>query len=130
MALAMVLALGWVSLAGCAGAGSPFSGNRTEADQFPPGAPTLDVDTTTSRYQGEADGYRVYLARPSDGSGVCIVAIRLPHDSAAACTASGKGFALGTGDGTQFRYHSDVFSQGDTGHRLSRYVDIVPAPTP
>jgi hypothetical protein len=125
-ALVLLLAVGCASIAGCtAGEEPPFQGSRSGADSLPSGTPALGVDATTTRYQGEADGYRVYLARPAESAGVCLVAVRLPQDASSACAASGGEVTLSTEGGTRIRFDKSGVSQDGAAQRLSRYVDFV-----
>lgn len=101
---------------------APFTQKRVSSDAMPPAGRSLDVDAASSRYQGLANGMRVYLTRQTDGSGVCIVAVPESEGAAAACTADGAAVTLTVPQG-ELRFRNDGFGEvGEAGEEVSRYV--------
>jgi hypothetical protein len=62
------LALAVLVLSGCVPAPSPFDGEQKVRDELPAVFSDIPIrgDTSTSRYQGEADGHRFYLVKATD----------------------------------------------------------------
>lgn len=63
-----------VVLSGCVTVPSPFDGERDAADTLPDAVTpyTGGAIPDTSRYQGESDGFSLYLLKGTDPSSVCL----------------------------------------------------------
>lgn len=68
-AAAGVLALAVFTLSGCVSPPSPFDGERKSGDELPAVFSDIPIsgDTSTSRYQGQADGHSFYLVKATTG---------------------------------------------------------------
>ena len=64
-----VLAVAVFTLSGCVSSPSPFDGERKTGDELPAVFSDIPIsgDTSTSRYQGQADGHRLYLVKAATG---------------------------------------------------------------
>lgn len=98
---------------------------QSENDRLPDGvAATVDVGTTSSRYQGEWDGHEIYLA-VTKSSSVCLVTgiQNSAHSWVAGCGDGNEVVSWTFADGGMVKYlpmASSVTPQGWT--RLSDYV--------
>lgn len=105
---------------------APFTEKRVSSDAMPPAGRSLDVDASSSRYQGLANGMRVYLTRQTDGAGVCIVAVPESEGAVAACSASGAAVTLTVPQG-ELRFRNDGFGEEEgAGDKVSDYVRYSP----
>lgn len=120
--------LAGLSLTACvATTPAPFTQKRVSSDALPPAARSLDVDAASSRYQGLANGMRVYLTRQTDGSGICLVAVPESHGAVAACSATGAAVTLTVPQG-ELRFHNDGFGEAEgAGDEVSAYVRFLTA---
>lgn len=102
-ALVAALAVGgMLSLAGCSAGDLPeFQREQTEADRVTAEADDMAIDMDSSRFVGEAGQYGIYLARPSDAPGLCLVAVVTSDDEWISTGCGGSdGVAITLPDGT------------------------------
>ncbi|MET3565483.1 hypothetical protein ABIC47_000954 [Leifsonia sp. 563] len=107
-AMAAVVAVG---LSGCVFPPTPFDGKRTAEDRIPTDL-IPDVqggDMSTSRYQGRADGWDIYLLRGTHPFGICLAYTDgTPERSGAACSG-GTWVRTGVPDGDEFEVNLNGF---------------------
>jgi hypothetical protein len=108
---AMLGAVVALVLSGCAAA-SPFDGRRIDDDRLP-GTITAylrDADPGTSRFQGTAGGWDLYLVHGTGPGGFCLgYTDGTPEQSGASCTG-GTWVRVGLPDGAAFEADVDGFA--------------------
>jgi len=125
MSGAVLVALG-VLLAGCVGEPSPFDQARTADDRVPAEAVKYiqGADVASSRYQGDADGHRLYVLRGTGEMKVCLVYTDGTADGSLSSCSGGTWLKLSPANGSEFEVRLGGFTDepaaGDV--QISRWV--------
>ena len=133
MAMVAMTAVVATGLSGCVSPPSPFDGERTAQDRVPTDLiPRVDGgDLSTSRYQGSADGWDLYLLRGTHPFGVCLAYTDgTPERSGASCSG-GTWVRAGVPGGDEFEANLNGFidTPKPGGAVLSTWVRQVPRGT-
>ncbi|GGH36514.1 hypothetical protein [Microbacterium album] len=120
-----------LGLAGCGFLASPvpfsdLTRERTEADALPElhDFPPANVDPESSRYVGEHEGVRLWLAEPTQVDGVCLIVVRTTDTDWVAGCSGGSGVRLG-GAGGSFEVRPDRAPVPDDATRVSENVYVL-----
>lgn len=131
MTLTVLVTAVAVALSGCAGTPgvrwSDLDREPTASDALPDDLPPYaadGLDTETVRFAGEKDGVAVWLARPADERGVCMLAYGDAETWFSACGGEGGGGASGIGIGELLFQPDDLPVQDERMVPLSENVFI------
>jgi hypothetical protein len=113
-------------LAGCAAAPTPFDGERSVRDKLPAivGEFVTTGDPATSRYQGHADGYDLYLVKGTGTVQICLVYTDMTAEHSGAACGGGDQLGAGLPGGAEFRIQTGGFAdKPQSGEvQVSRWV--------
>ncbi|MDN3311779.1 hypothetical protein QWJ90_12650 [Microbacterium oryzae] len=135
-AKALIVLVSALLLAGC---GAPsalpeFEAEQTEVDLIPDVEEKGDIDPASTRYAGDVDGTRVYLARgTSEDEQLCVIVMRDEDWMQTGC-AAGTGVGTELEDGTRVEAGSFRYSDSEVGDRerieLSESVRVIASSGP
>jgi len=126
VATALAVVLG--ASTGCVSMPSPFDGARSRTDELPSIVPELDgVQASSSRYQGQAAGYDVYLVKGVPPYRICLVVTAGTEDTTLGSCSGGSSLQTRVADGTTFRVQLQGFDgdSGASGVEISPWVHDV-----
>jgi hypothetical protein len=114
------------ALTGCTAAPSPFDGARDEPDELPAVASSVleGADPATSRYQGQVDGYNLYLVDGEGPIGFCLVYTDGTAEHSGSSCSGGDWLETTVEAGPSFRIQLKGFTDrpGNGEADLSRWV--------
>jgi hypothetical protein len=98
-------------LAGCVSVPSPFDGERTATDEVPASTRVflVDADADSSRFQGTAGGYDLYLLRDTASAGICLLYTGGTEESSGFSCGSAGVLDVITVTGTEFAVRGGGF---------------------